>query len=187
MPLVSEITATSYLNTPPAKVQFQKSEVSHPTQNRRPRVYDITLHSTKRVAGTATDAVFDLGDLSAAWDILRTNVDAGKVHYELEVMAFALECSTATPGIIEIEADSGWPVKRYGFSSKVTGTSRLMGISQGAVNSSLVGKVRSTLTEIPGGRVGIRLAATNPTKQAALDADASVEWVLSLCLTPTDY
>lgn len=182
-------SAVSYMDRPQGDppTPFQQSGLSQLVQNRRPRVYSIELRSIDRVAGTPTNAVFDLGNLKDPWDLLKTNLDAGARHYELEVESFGLEASNATPGIVEVRASSGWPTMPYTYTSRTQGSGNTLCVGMGAVNASYQGKVRQTLTALPMGRVGVQLVACDPALQAGMEADATLAWHLLLDLKPTDY
>ncbi|MGH8466466.1 MAG: hypothetical protein ACRER5_20200, partial [Pseudomonas sp.] len=68
----------------------------------RPKVYRLVLHSSDRIGGTPTTALFDLGNLPSAWQMHNQNLDAGPAHYNLVLQHFHITCQTATPAIVEI-------------------------------------------------------------------------------------
>lgn len=155
-------------------------------ETRRPKAYRIVLRSEERVGGTATSAIFDLGDLTGAWNLTSDNIDAGARHYHAKLDSFHMSCYNATPSIIEIQA-AGFPLQSESFDSGTLAGTELLGVATGAVNVSLdAHDTYMTLRSVPSGRVIMKLVSRDAGNlQALLDSDDTVRWVAVISIVPT--
>jgi hypothetical protein len=157
-------------------------------QQRRPKVYRIVLHSDDRVAGTPTAATFDLGDLRGAWGLGADNLDAGKTHYLCKLETFTMFSVVA--GRVTVHGE-GFAMQRETYDS--AGRSDLLGVATNTVTAvqTDVANGPFTLTQLPGGRVTIRVRARSVRNgntwidvQSGLDSDADLQWQLVLSIMP---
>lgn len=195
------------MRSDPQRSSYPKPELR--VQQHRPKVYRVILHSDDRVAGTPTAATFDLGDLKGRWGLNGAdgNLDAGTVaygngsdrrsrsqtHYLCSLETFHMQAAVSTA--VEVRAE-GFPMQRESFDSSSNGTSDLLGVAHHDDVTAWTNPTNGafTLTELPGGRVTIRIKARRARTgaaawvdvQAALDADVTVQWHLVLSITPQE-
>lgn len=198
-PLIPSLTGTSHLkptNQNPLQREDPQTRLKFPSpeqrvQQRRPKVYRVVLHSDDRVAGTPTAATFDLGDLKGAWGLASDNLDAGKTHYLCKLETFTMFSVVASRVTVHGE---GFAMQRETYDS--AGRSDLLGIASNTVTGvqTTLENGPFTMTQLPGGRVTIRIRARkvrqNQTTwtdvQSGLDSDVTLQWQLVLSITPQE-
>ena len=148
------------------------------------RTYRLVLHSEDRTeTSTAYKAEFNVGDLAGRWRIPQ-NVDGSKVLYHLHVKSFKMACATAVPNLIEVLATDGFAPQGDSWDSMTGTASRVLAHAGGSLTAWTDAEADEgiTLSAVPTGLIGIAIRARDT--QAALNADATLEWVLILTVTP---
>lgn len=184
MSLYKPASAKEGLNAPhDDQAIFKHPDPAQSARLFRQKTYRITLHSGDRTSGTATRAMFNVGDLMSQWGLKGTNLDAGNKHWNLTVEAFTLSAVEALPTMLEVKA-LNFPTFSETWSSDAQGAGSLLCIASGATNADFLGNNSKgiTLGQLPRGNIGI--AIVDRLDQATLDADADLAWHIVLSLDP---
>jgi hypothetical protein len=185
-PLVPSLAWNAHLKPPQATpLPFSLLETARALlAPRRPlKSYRLVLHSDDRVAGSSNkDAVFQVGDLHAAWQLDRNAHE----FYDCVMDSFVLTSIISTP--VEVHGTTGWPLQSESYDSATGSASTLLGVASAVDVACRGGAVaqRFTLTGLPGGRLGVRLGVRDAAVASAFgnNTDSDMRWHMVLTITP---